>query len=170
MPGILLLLLLFATPGFAQSSADAQSQTLIGPRNPALYDGAQALLAGDIEEGIRLTRIGLAAAVGRRERQAGLSNLCAAYVLLERFDEALAWCNQALSEHDRNWRALSNRALVFVKTGRYDEARADLDRGQEISPGARSLREVRGMLLDATEPVEESIVIDDRRDSGDDDE
>ena len=124
-------------------------------------------MAGDVEEGIRLTRIGLEAAVGRRERQAGLSNLCAGYVLLEQYDEALEYCNLALEENENNWRALSNRALTYVYTGRFDEARADLERGEAIAPYATSLKEVRGILLDATEPVVPNIVIDDRRDGDD---
>ena len=151
------------------SSAESDSRTVLGPRNPALNDGAQELLDGNVEEGIRLTRIGLEEAMGRRERQAGLSNLCAGYVLLEQYDTALEFCNQAIAENENNWRALSNRALTYVYTGRYDEARVDLERGEEIAPHAQSLKEVRGILLDATNPVVPNIVIDDRREGDDDD-
>ena len=50
----------------------------------------QALKAGDIEEGVRLTRRGLKSAANDRERVAGYSNLCAGLVILERLGEALA--------------------------------------------------------------------------------
>ena len=63
---------------------------------------------------------------------------------------------------------MSNRALTYVYTGRYDEARVDLERGEEIAPHAQSLKEVRGILLDATNPVVPNIVIDDRREGDDD--
>ena len=162
--------LAFALAGVAvgdEPLATPDNRTVLGPRNPELNDGAQALLAGDVEEGIRLTRIGLEAAVGRRERQAGLSNLCASYVLLGQYDTALEYCNQAIGENPNNWRALCNRALTYIYTGRFDEARADLDRGEAIAPYATSLKEARGILLDATDPVIPNIVIDDRRDGND---
>ena len=151
----------------AEGTVEAESKTVLGPRNPPLKEGAEALLAGRIEEGIRLTHLGLDAALGRRERQAGLSNLCAGYVLSGRYETALGYCNEALAEDEDNWRALCNRALIYMHLERYDEARADLDRGQEIAPGSTHLKEARGLLLDATDPVRPNIVVDDRRGGGD---
>ena len=63
--------------------------TIIGPRNLPLHDGAQALLAGDIDRGVRLTHEGLELAQGRREQEAALSNLCAGYIKLGKYDQAL---------------------------------------------------------------------------------
>ncbi len=140
-------------------------RTVLGPRNPPLHDGAQELLDGNAEEGIRLTLLGLEAAVGARERRAALSNLCAGYLMLEQYDTAIEYCDRAIEDSDRNWRALSNRALIYVYTERFDEARADLERGEAIAPNARHLKEVRGILLDATNPVVPNIVIDDRREA-----
>ncbi|MFQ5609124.1 MAG: tetratricopeptide repeat protein [Woeseiaceae bacterium] len=154
----------------AQVDRESGSRTVVGLRNPPLQDGADALLDGDAEKGVRLTLIGLAFAQGRRERQAALSNLCAGYLMLEKYGDALGFCNRALEENPRNWRALSNRALTYVNLDRYDDAKADLDLGQEIAPNARSLKEVRGMLRDEVEPVTPNIVIDDRRTVPDDDE
>jgi len=148
-------------PSFAQESGRAK--TVIGPKNPHLADGARALLLGDAEEGIRLTRLGLAMAHGQRERQVALSNLCAGYVLLEQYDTALTYCDSALAENERNWRTYSNRALAYVKLKRFDEAEADIVRGQELQPNARNLKLVKGMLLDETQPVTPEILIDDRQ-------
>lgn len=159
-----------AGAALAQKSDDMQVKSVLGPRNPDLVDGANELLSGNVEEGIRLTRLGLDVAVGQRERQAGLGNICAGYVMLDRYDEALEYCNQALAEYDRNWRALCNRALIYIKKGRYDDAAQDLERGEAIAPNARALKEVRGMYRDATDPVDESITIDDRRKTEDDNE
>lgn len=147
----------------ASDDSDYQAKTVIGPRNPNLAEGAQKLLAGRIEEGIRLTRLGLDAALGRRERQAALGNLCAGYLMIGEYPTALEYCDRALDENDRNWRALCNRALVFVMTERYDEADADLSRGEALAPHSESLKEVRGMLLDAIQPVTPNIEVDDRR-------
>lgn len=163
-------LLLIAVAGISAAWAQEQSdsRTVLGSSNPNLTDGAHALLDGDIERGVELTLLGLELAMGRRERQAALSNLCAGYMMLEQLETALNYCNTAIAENDRNWRAYNNRAMTYLKMQRYDEAEADLDRGQEIAPNARSLKEARGILLDETEPVTPNIVIDDRRVSPDD--
>ena len=146
---------------------DSQSKTVIGPRNPDLFYGGQELQAGNAEKGIRLTHRGLAAAVGKREKQAALNNLCAGYLMLEQWQTALGYCNRAIELSPDNWRSLSNRAFAYVKLERYEDAAADLDKGQEIAPQSRSLKEVRGLFLDATEPVSPSIEVDDRRHSVD---
>lgn len=157
--------------GFAHAEIEDEStKTIIGPRNPALSNGARELLAGNIEEGLRLSKLGLDVAVGQRERQAGLGNICAGYVMLQQYATALEYCDQALSEYDRNWRALCNRALIYLKTERFAEAEADLQMAEAIAPKATALKEVRGMLLDATEPVTPNIVIDERRSAGKNDE
>ena len=147
----------------------AQSnKTVIGSSNPPLKDGADALRAGDAEEGIRLTLIGLRQSISSRERQTAKSNLCAGYVMLEQLETALAYCNDVLADNDQHWRAYSNRALVYVKLKRFAEAEQDLQKGEAISPHARTLKAVRKMLLDATNPVAPIIVIDDRRRAPDD--
>ncbi len=155
-----------ASSVFANEEAD--SRTVIGPRNVELADGAQALLEGDGEKGVRLTLLGLQSAQGQRERTTALSNLCAGYLLLDQVDVALSYCDKAIAENDRNWHAYSNRALAYVRLKRFEEAEADVASGQALAPNSRSLKVVRGMLLDETEPVTPNIVIDDRREPADD--
>ena len=150
----------------SEPTTENTAKTVLGSVNPDLTAGADALKAGDAELGIQLTRRGLEFASSRRERQAALSNLCAGYVMIEDYRTALAYCDEALADNSRNWRALSNRALIYVKTGRYEDAKADLDVAQGMAPNAVVLKTVRGMLLDETEPVSETITIDDRREAG----
>ena len=150
----------FAVGVLAQSNT-----TVIGPSNPNLQYGADALLAGDADEGVRLTLVGLKFAAGARERQTAKSNLCAGYFMLREYDTALAYCDEVLEENDGYWRAYSNRALIYVKLGRLEDAERDLQKGEAIRPSSRTLKAVRRMLLDATNPVSPTIVIDDRRDS-----
>jgi len=142
----------------------AENKTVIGPSNPDLAEGANRLLAGDIEEGVRLTLIGLKMETGTRDRQTAMSNLCAGYTILGTLDEALKYCNLVLEENEEHWRALNNRAIIFVKQRRFAEAERDIDKGQELAPNSRTLKLVRAMLLDATNPVSPNIIIDDRRD------
>lgn len=147
-----------------------ESKTVIGPGNIDLQDGAKLLMAGDAEEGVRRTLLGLDYASTPRERISGLSNLCAGYVLLKQYEEAVSWCDQALAIDDRYWRALANRALAYLQLKRLEEAEADIVLAEEIAPGARSVRLVRSMLLDVTDPVEPRVVIDDRRQEADRDD
>lgn len=140
-----------------------EHKTVVGPRNIDLYAGAEALRDGDAEEGLRRTLKGLKYAATSRERVAGMSNACAGYVMLGRPEDALEWCNRALGIQERYWRALTNRALAYLELERFDESEADISLAEELAPGARSVKTVRAMLLDATDPVLPQIVVDDRR-------
>ena len=145
------------------AAASEDSRTVIGPSNQNLYDGANALIAGDAEEGVRLTLLGLNMATSDRERHIAFANLCAGYILLDQLDTALDYCNRVLAKNDRHWRGYNNRALIYIKQKRYLEAEQDILKVQELNPNARTLKSVRAMLLDETDPVSPNIVIDDRR-------
>lgn len=119
----------------------SQSATTIGPANPALAEGATALDAGRIEDGIRLTLDGLKAPTDTSDRAAGYSNLCAGYALLKQWDEALPHCNTSLGLNKNSWRTFNNRAAVYVAKGQYELAIADLRAGLEIAPNSRTLLE-----------------------------
>ena len=150
------------------AATEPQSRTVVGSTNLELQQGADALLAEDAAEGVRLTLIGLRHASSKRERVVGLSNLCAGYVMLENFDTAFDYCERALEENDEHWRTYSNRAVAYIKTGRFEEAEQDLQKAEALSPTSRTVKVVRAMLLNETNPVEPLIVIDDRRQPGDD--
>jgi tetratricopeptide (TPR) repeat protein len=141
------------------------NRTVLGPTNIELRDGALKLQTGDAKEGVRLTLIGLSQAIDGRERRTAKSNLCAGYALLEDYATALSYCNEVLADDDRYWRAYSNRALVYIKLRRFDEALQDILKGEAISPQAKTLKAVRKMYLDATDPVAPSVIIDDRPDT-----
>lgn len=161
---LLLPLLVVVFLGLLSGPVDAQeAKTVVGPYNADLTEGAEALMAGDAERGVELTLKGLRQETRAHDRRTGLSNLCAGYILLDQLDTALDYCDRVLEETDRHWRALSNRALIYVKLGRYAEAEADLERAEAIAPKARPVRSVRAMLQDATDPVAPTVIIDDRR-------
>ena len=142
---------------------ETNATTVIGPRNLPLYDGAQELLAGNEAEGVRLTHKGLQIAQGRREEEAALSNLCAGYIMLGLYDNALKYCQLLVARNDKNWRAYNNRAVIFIKTKQWDKAEQDLIRGEELNPNARTLKIARSMYMDAVHPVVPEIEIDDRQ-------
>ena len=144
-------------------AAAQDSKTVIGPSNLPLHDGANALLSGDAEEGVRLTHLGLSQAGTMKERHTAWSNLCAGYVMLGRIETGLEYCDLVIAETDRNWRAYSNRALIYIRLQRFDEAEQDLLSAEAIAPGSHTLQAVRAMWRDAVEPVAPAIIIDDRR-------
>ena len=161
---VALCLLLAAWPALAEEEDRAiQNKTIIGPKNLHLYDGANELLAGDFEEGVRLTALGLEFATSNRERKIAHSNLCAGYLMLGQLETALWHCNWVLERDENHWRSYNNRALVYLAMERYEESEADIQRGQGINPRSEKLKEVKGMYLDEVEPVTENITIDDRR-------
>lgn len=142
---------------------DSETKTVIGPTNVYLYDGANALMAGDGEMGVRLTLRGLEFAQGHQEKKTAHSNLCAGYILLKQAETALEHCNWVLDIDPDHWRTYNNRALVYLQLERYDESAADVRKGQALNPRSENLKEVKGRLLDEVDPVSERISIDDRR-------
>lgn len=171
---ILIVLVFLGTSAWAQQTrpgldAPGNPTTVIGPRNIPLYDGAQALLAGKNQEGIDLTLEGLQIAVGRREEEAALSNLCAGYIKIGNYDEALRYCNILLARNDKNWRGYNNRAVVYIMKKQWDKADADLTRGEALNPGAKTMKIARAMYMDAVHPVRPEVEIDDRQGEENDD-
>lgn len=147
----------------SQLAAEIETKTVIGPRNVLLADGANALIAGDSEEGIRLTLRGLDLAQGNRELKIGHANLCAGYVLIYKPLTALQHCNWVLQRDPEHWRTYNNRALAYLQLERFEESQADIARGQELKPNSTNLKIVKGMLLDETDPVTPNVEVDERR-------
>ena len=171
IPALIILLIVPAIAD-AQSRRALDSETVpktvIGPTNPDLQEGAKALLAGDAELGVKKTLEGLEVAVGEREHEAALSNLCAGYILLGQYQAALGYCDLLLARNDENWRAYNNRAVIYIKIGQYEKAEKDLARGEALRPGAHTLKVARAMYMDAVHPVAPEVEVDDRQtDSGD---
>jgi tetratricopeptide (TPR) repeat protein len=148
----------------ARAQEDSTSKTVIGPRNPYLYDGAHALLAGNGVEGVRLTMVGLNFAQGRREEKIAHANLCAGFILVDQLQTALQHCDWVIDKDPYHWRTYNNRAIAYLKLERFEESEADIAKGQSLKPESTNLKEVKGMYLDEVEPVTEEITIDDRRD------
>jgi tetratricopeptide (TPR) repeat protein len=132
---------ILAANGTVSAAEPTNSSTVLGPSNPQLADGATALDAGRVEEGIRLTLDGLNAPNSLQDKAAGYSNLCAGYALRKQWEEALKSCNIALSLDDRNWRTFNNRAAIYSARGQFDLAMKDIRSGMEIAPNSRTLRE-----------------------------
>lgn len=168
LAGRLLLLTILVGPMSAaepqnNERMEAGNKVVLGVRNQPLKTGAELLLAGNYEEGVRMTHKGLAQALGSREEEAGLSNLCAGYLQLGKYDTALQYCDMLLVRNDKHWRGYNNRALIFIKTEQWDKAEADLIKGEEINASAYTMKVARSLYMDAVHPVAPEIEIDDRK-------
>lgn len=148
--------------GADRMHSETASTTTLGTRNVPLRDGAQALLAGRNEAGVKLTLQGLELAEGKREEEAALSNLCAGYIKLKQLDQAKKYCDMLLQRNQSSWRGYNNRAIIYIQTKQYDKANDDLERGEEINPGSHTLKVARAMYMDAVHPVKPEVEIDDR--------
>ncbi len=153
------VLLLAAGPALASEAP----KTVIGPENIFLYDGANALMARDGEEGVRLTLLGLNTAKNAREKKIAHSNLCAGFLLINELEKALTHCNWVIEKDERHWRTYNNRALVLMRLERFDEAEEDIRKGQLLRPNSKNLKIVKGMYMDETQPVTPRVEIDERR-------
>ena len=158
---LLAITILAAVQVYADDEAEAK--TVIGPRNIYLYDGANALIAGNPTEGVPLTLKGLEFAHGLHEKKIAHANLCAGFLLLGQAETALEHCDWVLERDPNHWRTYNNRAIVYLRLERFEDSEADIRRGQELNPRSEKLKEVKGMYLDEVEPVDERITIDDRR-------
>ncbi len=123
------------------------AMVLGGPANVDLAAGAMLIQSGDYEEGIERTLLGLQdQTLTARLRSAGLSNLCAAYAAKAMADAAIQACTESLVSNDANWRAYSNRSYAYWIMGRFTAAQSDLDRAAALSPHARQIAQIRGMI------------------------
>jgi tetratricopeptide (TPR) repeat protein len=140
---------LVASPCWAQfenPQQQADSRTVLGAGNEYLSAGADAIRAGLYEDGIRLTVLGLERSATFRDRAAALSNLCAAHAARGEPDRAITYCTESLALNDANWRAYSNRSYAHLLKGMFKEATADLEAASAISPNARQVLQIRGMI------------------------
>jgi len=136
---------------------------VIGSMNKHIAEGGRALRAGENEEGIKLTLLGLQLANGKREEEVALSNLCAGYTNLGDYETALKYCDILLQRNDKMWRAYNSKALIYIYTKQYEKAEQELIKGEALNPDARTMKVARALYLDATNPVAPEIEIDDRQ-------
>jgi tetratricopeptide (TPR) repeat protein len=152
-----------ASVGWAQVDSQRQpdSRTVIGGGNELLAAGADMIRAGQYEDGIRLTTLGLDRSPSVADKAAALSNLCAAHAAKGDLDLAIKFCTESLEINENNWRAYSNRSYAFYLKGMYAQANADLEMAASISPNARQVEQIRGMINERN--LRPSVIMEDHR-------
>jgi tetratricopeptide (TPR) repeat protein len=122
------------------------SRTVLGVANEYLAAGAEAIRAGQYDDGIRLTKLGLDRPASPRDRAAALSNLCAAHAAKKEPDTAIVYCTESLGINEANWRAYSNRAYAYYLKRQFAQADSDLDVALSINPNAKQMPQIRGLM------------------------
>lgn len=125
----------------------ADNRSIIGAGNEFLSAGSFAIRIGQYDEGIRLTLLGLTRYQPNREdRAAALSNLCAAHAAKGEPDIAIPFCDESIDMNARNWRAYSNLSYAYFLKGMLTEATDSLMLAADISPDAKQVVQIRGMI------------------------
>ncbi|KAL7426935.1 hypothetical protein ACHAXM_000650, partial [Skeletonema potamos] len=70
-------------------------------------------------------------------------NLAFAYIKLEKLDNALLQCNEALSIDTKSVKALYRRATVLYQKRKFDEASKDLDEAEKLAPEDKAVKKLR---------------------------
>ncbi len=141
-----MLVFVLASPCGADDLDGSALRTTFGA-NEYLVAGSEMLRAGQFDEGIRLTLIGLERGnPGVRDRAAGLGNVCAGYVSKNEPDAAIPYCDRSLELDDRNWRVYTTRARAYLAKGSLAEAVRDNDAAAAINPDSAHVKELRGKL------------------------
>jgi tetratricopeptide (TPR) repeat protein len=159
--GIAIWLMAAAAWAQVDPQQQADSRTVLGGGNEYLSAGADAIRAGQYDDGIRLTRIGLERASRITDRAAALSNLCAAHAAKGETDLAVETCTESLALNDQNWRAYSNRSYAYFLKGMYAMASADLEAAASFSPNARQVQQIRGMINERS--LRPSVIIEEHQ-------
>jgi tetratricopeptide (TPR) repeat protein len=112
-----------------------------------LSAGADAIRAGQFDDGIRLTLRGLErGGIRTRNRAAGLANLCAAHVSKNEPDTAIPYCDASLTLVPDNWRAFSARSQAYLQKGQLAPAARDNESAAALNPHAAHVRMIKQML------------------------
>jgi len=140
------LAVLFASHSRADDLQGSAPRLTLGA-DEHLVAGADALRAGQFDDGIRLTLIALARSdLSVRDRAAGLANVCAGYVAKDEPDEAIPYCDQSLQLDDRNWRVYTVRARAYFLKEMFAQAERDNEAAAAINPDSAHVKEIRGKL------------------------
>jgi tetratricopeptide (TPR) repeat protein len=130
----------------AGAQDDGATATVVLGADEYLVAGANAIMAGHYDDGIRLTLVGLDRATSVRNRAAGLANLCGAHVAKNEPDKAIPYCDESLSLNPENWRTYSNRAHAYFLKQQYADADRDNAEAAARSPNAAHVQMIRKLL------------------------
>ncbi len=99
-----------------------------------LAQGGRMINDGRVEEGMDLTRKMLGESLGMNGMAMAYTNLCAGYLHLGQYQEAMRECQRGLKLRPRQWQALNNRGGANHGLGNYAAAISDFMRALMLKP------------------------------------
>uniref|UniRef100_A0A7S4QQX3 Uncharacterized protein n=1 Tax=Ditylum brightwellii TaxID=49249 RepID=A0A7S4QQX3_9STRA len=73
-------------------------------------------------------------------------NLALAYFKLEKFDNALRSCNDALAIDENSTKALFRRATIYYEKKKWDDAKKDLEKAGKTAPDDKAIQKLQARL------------------------
>ena len=92
----------------------------------SIRSAATAFEKGQFSKSASFSKYALKQGLKKSRKTAAYSNLCAALGTQGEYDDALEACDKAIDLAPQNWRALSNRAVIYSLTGNEEQAREDM--------------------------------------------
>ena len=92
----------------------------------SIRSGATAFEKGQFAKSASFSNYALKQGLKKSRKTAAFSNLCAALGAQAEYETAMDACNKAIDLAPQNWRALSNRAVIYSLTGNEEKAREDM--------------------------------------------
>lgn len=114
-----------ATPALANDTA--LQFTVESNATRSIGASATAFNKGEYAKSISFSSYALKQGLKRSRKAAAYSNLCAALGEQAEYELAKEACDRAIETNPKNWRALSNRAVINSLIGDEASARQDID-------------------------------------------
>ena len=119
---------LFAAMASPALAADSSLQfTVESNATRSISSSASAFQKGDFRKSATFSKYALKQGLKKSRKAAAYSNLCAALGAQDEFESAKEACDRAIELNPKNWRALSNRAVINSLVGDQDSAIQDID-------------------------------------------
>lgn len=113
---------------------------LVLNRSPLLEQGRRALMSGKLNKAIAYLERALEKGVSRRQTAGVHNDLCVAFQLSKRYEEAIAQCDKAIGIRPNSWRFYNNRGSAYLEMGDIERAKADFSVGLDLAPKADVLQ------------------------------
>jgi tetratricopeptide (TPR) repeat protein len=117
------------------ASGELASTTLWFDVPQELAEGGRMIDKGLVEEGMEITREMMRKSLGINGLAMAHTNLCAGYLHLGEYQEAMRECELGLKLRPRQWQALNNRGGANHGLGNFDAAISDFMRALILQPG-----------------------------------
>ena len=106
-----------------------------------LKEGREAIHSGQLDQAVFYYEQALyRGQLSRKELIVVHSDLCVAYMYLERFDDAIKQCKKSIFMQPNRWESFNNLGTVYLVQGDYENALAVYEKALKMKPDSRILK------------------------------